>query len=88
MQATAGSSDTVSEKFILQLWIRRLPPIVQAVLKSNTNQDKNVLLQTADNIHEIYQRQNHSVFSASNPQPSISTDCDRFQRMENEISRT
>ena len=87
LQTTAGSSDGISEQLITQLWMRRLPPMVQAVLKGNVKLETHTLLTMADNVFEVIQQQQRSVFSASSSRrPTIDQgDGDRFKRLEDEI---
>lgn len=63
------NNQLISDKLILELWMRRLPTLVQVSIKScNDSNIPNILIM-ADNIYEVYQHQNHSpaVHAISDP---------------------
>ena len=83
MLSLAGQS--VSEDLVRTLWIRRLPPLVQAVLKGNCKLETSVLLQMADNVFDVSPQQS-SIF-ATNTRPMTSPGADdRIQKLEDEIN--
>lgn len=91
LHAMAGSSDSISEQLVQQLWMRRLPHMVQAVLKGNLNLETQTLLTMADNIYEVTEQQRRSVFATSTPTQASTSDrktqdCARLKRLEDEIS--
>jgi len=65
LKTIAGTSDTMSDKLILNLWMRRLPTTVQATLKAIPKVETTELLTIADNIFEV--------FRSSNSSPSINS---------------
>lgn len=64
LKTLAGTSDAVNDKLILNLWMRRLPTMVQATLKAIPKAEIPDQLSMADNVYEIYRQQSIS-------QPSI-----------------
>lgn len=87
LKTLAGSSDTVTEKLVLSLWTRRLPPMVQATLKAiNKDATTSELLTLADNVFEIYQQQLPGTSVCSMSIPSSNTKNRDIERLESEIS--
>lgn len=99
MKTLAGNSEFVNDKLIISLWMRRLPQMVQASLKSIPDADTNALVTMADNVFEISAISNpmygstssSNVFaiskpSTSNSDPSIQYLMEKNQELEFEIS--
>lgn len=90
MHAMAGTSGAINDQLVVTLWMRRLPQLVQAVLKGNLKLETQALLTMADNVYEVSQQHNRSVFSTSASSSSstthVSEDSARLQRLEKEIS--
>lgn len=84
LKQTAGQSDSISDKLITQLWMRKLPTQIQVSLKTLPNPDIKTLLSMADSIYEIIQTNNQgqvqAIFS-SFEQPQH----DHISRLENQI---
>lgn len=92
MKTLAGTSDVVSDKLILSLWMRRLPALVQAPLKAMPKQEIADQLSMADSIYEVFRqehRQQASISSLSNSEPNQSTISNlvtQNKRLEKEMS--
>ena len=65
LKTLAGNSDLVPTKLILELWLRRLPPVVEVAVKSSNKTVTDDLLQVADSVFEVHQRQQGSVYAIS-----------------------
>lgn len=64
LKTLAGDSTMVTSKLILELWLRRLPTLVQTLIKSSDKTEPNDLISLADKIYETYQEQsNHNSFN-------------------------
>lgn len=85
MHALAGTNGTITDNLLFELWIRRLPAMVQAVLKGNSSLDRNSLLNVADSVFEVHQQQNRSVFSAG-VVAHKTEESRRLERVEGDIS--
>lgn len=73
LKSLAGSSEVVNDKLVLSLWMRRLPPMVQASLKAVPKAEISDQISMADNIFEIFQQhhpQSPSISAMSNFEPS------------------
>lgn len=71
MKTLAGDSTLINDQLIIELWTRRLPKLVQALVKSSGKTDVKDILVVADSVHETCQQQNMNVFSISNPSTSV-----------------
>lgn len=84
LKQTAGQSDSISEKLIIQLWIRKLPTQIQVSLKTLPNPDIKTLINMADSICEIIQTSNQGHIQA------VTSPFEQFQneqitRLENQV---
>lgn len=90
LKTVAGSSDTMSEKLIVNLWMRRLPTMIQVSLKSMPDPNVDTLLSTADNIYEVFRQEKSNICSVSNNYTASSNDfsflIERNKKLEQEIS--
>lgn len=83
MTVIAGTSTAVSEDLIKNLWLRRLPTMIQVVVKSSPSTDKDTLLKLADDVYEVYERDRaKSVFSVE----SKASESSQLKRLESKIS--
>lgn len=87
LKQTAGQSDSITDKLITQLWIRKLPMQIQISLKTLPNPDSKTLVNMADSIYEIFSMNNRGHLQAISPQISIedNNSNDRFNRLEEQI---
>lgn len=53
----AGSSEVVTDKLITELWMCRLPVMVQATLKVGIKREMQETLTIADNVYDVYKSQ-------------------------------
>lgn len=83
LKQTAGQSDSISDKLIIQLWIRKLPTQIQVSLKTLPNPDIKTLLNMANSIYEIIlsskQGHVHAISSSTSEQN------DHLSRLEKQI---
>ena len=61
----AGESGIVTDKLILELWMRRLPTLVQVSVKASNKTDPHELIVMADSIYEVYQQQRRETSSVN-----------------------
>ena len=84
LKQIAGTSDTLSDKLITQLWLRKLPTQIQVSLKTLPNPEIRTLLNMSDSIFEIIQSNNQgqiqSVSHMNEPHQN-----DYVTRLENQI---
>lgn len=89
LKSIAGSSDTMSDKLITNLWMRKLPTMVQISLKSIPNPDTNTLLSIADNIHDVFRQDRGNLCSIASVPSSSNSDfrylVERNKKLEQEI---
>lgn len=93
LKTLAGQSELVNEHLIKELWFRRLPSLVSALVKSSGKTDMKDILEVADNVFETMHQQNLSSNFKMNAIASSST-ADvamlelklQNQRLESEIS--
>lgn len=83
LKQTAGQSDSITDKLITQLWIRKLPIQIQISLKTLPNPDIKTLLNMADSIYEIFLTNNHVHLEAitTSTEPKINY----INQLENQI---
>lgn len=92
LKTLAGTSDVVNDKLVLNLWMRKLPAMVQATLKAVPKAEISDQLSMADNIYEIFRqqhRQQPSISAMTNFEPSndtISNLVAQNKRLEKEMS--
>lgn len=91
LKTVAGSSDTMSEKLIINLWMRRLPTMIQVSLKSIPNPELSTLLSTADNIYEVLRQERSTNISAISSNVTSSSNefsflVEKNRKLEHEIS--
>lgn len=85
-----GTSAMVSEEFILNRWMKRLPTQVQASLRTVPNTTSiNDLLKIADNVYEVFEGQSQSFsvngISSANNANMLQDLAAQNNRLENEI---
>lgn len=89
LKSIAGSSDTLSDKLITNLWMRKLPTMVQVSLKSIPNPEINTLLSIADNIHDVFRQDRSNLCSIANVPSSSNREfsylVERNKKLEQEI---
>ncbi|XP_055903755.1 uncharacterized protein LOC129939674 [Eupeodes corollae] len=86
LQTLAGQSMIVTESLILELWKRRLPTLVQVSIKSSSKTKTDELLEIADDIFEVYQKQNSCFSMPSHSERSINELTSINQNLQAEIS--
>ena len=88
LKGLAGTSGVVSDKLIINLWMRRLPPMVQATLKALPDDNVSNLTTIADSVYEVFQ--GSSVNAISKPESrsdsQVSYLMERNQKLELEIN--
>lgn len=85
LKQTAGQSDSITEKLITQLWIRKLPMQIQISLKTLPNPDVKTLLSMADSIYEIFLMNNQGHLQAIGSSSEQLIKNEHISRLENQI---
>lgn len=86
-----GNSEMVTEKFVINRWMKRLPTSVQASLKTvPSNMSIADIINIADNVYEVFQGQSFSVNLVTQPANASSNNmlqdlAAQNSRLENEI---
>lgn len=78
----------VPDKLIFELWMRRLPTLVQVSVKSCSSTDTQQILIMADNIFEVYQQQNHPPAIHAISDPSMTNKAIAELSMQNQQLQT
>lgn len=86
LKQTAGQSDSITEKLITQLWIRKLPMQIQISLKTLPNPDIKTLLSMADSIYEIFLMNNKGQLQAIGSSSEHHVQNDHISRLEKQIT--
>lgn len=93
LKALAGQSQLVNDHLIKELWFRRLPPLVSALVKSSGKVNLGDILEVADSVYETMHQQNFNAnFGVNAIASSSSSDVAMLelklqnQRLESEIS--
>lgn len=86
LQTLAGQSMIVTESLILELWKRRLPTLVQVSIKSSSKTKTDELLEIADDIFEVYKKQDSCFSNPSHSERSINELTTINQNLQSEIS--
>lgn len=84
LELLAGSSNAVNDQLLRSIWMRRLPPLVQAVIQGKENLSTEALLASADSVFEVCDTKSFNVSqisTATQPVPSV----DRFTELENRL---
>lgn len=96
LKTLAGQSPMVTEQLIIELWYRRLPPMVTALTKSSGKTDVKDLIQMADTVFETMQQQNFAINAIASSSSHLATNSEsnlaiaeltmQNQRLQSEIS--
>lgn len=84
LKVLAGSSSSVNEKLLLSIWLRRLPPLVQAVVKGKENNlSTEALIASADSVFEVCDNKILNVSQiTSTSRPTIEN---QFDELKNQL---
>lgn len=85
LKQTAGQSDSITDKLLTQLWIRKLPMQIQISLKTLPNPDIKTLLSMADSIFEIFLMNNQGQLQAIVSPNANELGHDHIGRLEHQI---
>lgn len=93
LKTLAGQSELVNEHLIKELWFRRLPSLVSALVKSSGKTEMKDILEVADNVFETMHHQNlnsnfgmNAIASSSTADVAILELKLQNQKLESEIS--
>lgn len=85
LKQTAGQSDSITDKLLTQLWIRKLPMQIQISLKTLPNPDIKTLMSVADSIFEIFLMNNQHQLQAITSSNTHELGSDRISLLERQI---
>ena len=89
LRTLAGESALINDKLIIELWTRRLPSMVQALVKASDKTETSDLLNVADKVFETCQQQSfgiNSIAGSSNSDKAIYELTLQNQKLQSEIS--
>lgn len=92
LKTLAGQSPMVTDQLIIELWFRRLPPMVTALVKASGKTDIKDLTQIADTVFETMHQQSFGVNAVSASSSNMSANLAiaeltmQNQKLQSEIS--